>query len=463
MILLVTTTAESHDKIDDSNSALLYAKQPMNTDSKAIELKLTLPETFKADVSALFVKHTKNSGKVYYYKPEVSERVLTFVNPHGFSEFEVYTDTRSGKIVFSDGAGTKEYTPANIGESLPVAEKSGYKFNGWKIDGKTYTELTDSLLTLISGDSDKTVEATADFTKKSSSGGGGGGGGSSSSTKYEIKVSSTENGKISISSDKASKGSKITVTVTPDNGYKTESVTVKDTDGNKINVTDAGNKKYTFSMPGKSVTVKAEFIKDDKQEKEEPKEEEKKPDTLDQDFRFSDVNTGAWYYNAVFYAVSNGLMSGISDNKFAPDDTLTRAMLVQVLYNMEGRPETAGGSNFSDVAENVWYAKAVEWAQENKIISGIDENTFAPDTAVTREQTASILCRYAGFKGLDITADADLTVFTDNQNISTWAETSVKWAVANKILNGSGTELEPLAGTTRAQMAQILMSFCKMM
>ena len=176
---------------------------------------------------------------------------------------------------------------------------------------------------------------------------------------------------------------------------------------------------------------------------------------------FADVPAGAWYYADVMYAAENGIMNGVGGNMFDPDASLTRAMLVQILYNMENRPEAAA-SGFADVSADDWFAGAVGWADSNGIVSGYSETVFAPADNVTREQMAAILYRYAEFKGYDISAAADLSGFADSYEVSEWAADAMSWANAEGLINGmSDTELAPNGDATRAQTAAVIRRFCE--
>lgn len=176
---------------------------------------------------------------------------------------------------------------------------------------------------------------------------------------------------------------------------------------------------------------------------------------------FNDVKEGTWYYANVEYVYEKGLMVGVSADKFAPNSTLTRAMLVTVLWRMSGAP-TAGDSNFKDVPKGSWYSTAVAWAEENQIVMGYNGETFGPNDKITREQMAAMFYRYAGFVSADTTATAELTKFTDAADTSTWAQTAMKWAVAVGLIRGvAADKLSPRGNATRAQVAAILMRFSK--
>lgn len=176
---------------------------------------------------------------------------------------------------------------------------------------------------------------------------------------------------------------------------------------------------------------------------------------------FSDVKTFDWFYNDVQYVCEKGLMNGTGSNSFSPKGTTTRGMIVTILYRMAGAPAVSGVCPFKDVAAGAYYEKPVIWAAENNIVSGYSADAFGPDGAITREQLAAILYRYAKFCGYDVTASAEINLFTDAGAVSNYALTAMKWASAEGLINGSGSKLDPQGSATRAQVAAILTRFCK--
>ena len=266
----------------------------------------------------------------------------------------------------------------------------------------------------------------------SSSHGGSSGGGGSSSNRPDVSVDGT-GGKVSASDNG-------TVTITPDEGYEISKITVN---GKEVAIPADG--KLTGLDKNDEVVVTFEKI-----ETEQP-DDGKEP--------FADVADGAWYADAVQYVYENGMMNGISDTQFGPDGTTTRAMIVTILHRLENEP-AAAASDFTDVAAGSYYADAVAWAAENGIVNGISDSSFAPDNAITREQLATILYRYAQFKGYDVTADSSLDAYTDASQISSYAETAMQWASGEGLINGvTATTLDPQGSATRAQVATILMRF----
>ena len=173
---------------------------------------------------------------------------------------------------------------------------------------------------------------------------------------------------------------------------------------------------------------------------------------------FVDVPQKAWFVEAVNYAVQNGLMNGVGNDQFNPEGSMTRAMLVTVLWRYEGEPE-ATANTFSDVKAGSWYFDAVSWAAANNIVGGVGNNKFDPDGNITREQMATILYRYCNGKGIDTSKQASISGFPDAGSVSSYAQTAMQWAVAEKLVNGSDGKLLPQGNATRAQVATILMRF----
>ena len=176
---------------------------------------------------------------------------------------------------------------------------------------------------------------------------------------------------------------------------------------------------------------------------------------------FKDVKTADWFYNDVKYVYEKGMMAGTAADVFAPNATTTRAMIVTILYRLEGSPAVTGTSAFVDVPAGQWYTDAVNWAAANQIVKGTSATTFAPNDSITREQMAAILYRYAQYKGYDVTKKADLSGYSDNGQVSAYAKDALAWANAAKLINGvTNTTLAPQGNATRAQVSAILHRFC---
>ena len=257
--------------------------------------------------------------------------------------------------------------------------------------------------------------------------------GSSSDPTYSVTVDKTENGSVTVSPKSASKGDTVTVTVKPDSGYVLETLTVTDKNGNELTLKDKGDGKYTFTMPAGKVEVKATFMEDNS--------------VLN---FFYDVPNGAYFYEAVKWAVKSGVTNGLSDTMFGPYESCTRAQIVTFLWRAAGSPEPKTASSFTDVSASAYYAKAVAWAVENGITNGMTETTFAPDATCTRGQSVTFLHR--ALKG---TASGSVN-FTDVPANAFYTD-AVNWAVANNVTNGtSNTTFSPNADCTRAEIVTFL-------
>ena len=176
---------------------------------------------------------------------------------------------------------------------------------------------------------------------------------------------------------------------------------------------------------------------------------------------FTDVSENAWYCNAIRYVYENGMMQGISDTEFAPTLSMNRAMIVTVLHRLENTPVTTNTNQFTDVESNQWYTEAVQWAAEQGIISGYGNGQFGTTDNVTREQLAVILYNYTKHIDGDVSVISDMTIFTDANSISNWAEDAISWAVGVGLMSGKGNNiLDPTGTATRAEVAQMLMNYC---
>ena len=359
---------------------------------------------------------------------------------------KVYQVTFDYGTSFADNDGRYAYSYTNgvVSEPTKNPELAGHTLSGWYSDPSLTTAWTFN--TEISNDTTlyaKWIEATPEptpepepeeppYTGKYS---------------YEVFTSVGDNGAISVDRY-ATEGDKVTIDVTPDQAYKLDELVVT-ANGKDVELTANGDGTYTFTMPSADVRITASFAEDpDWTEPEEP--------STDVSDLFIDVAPDAWYKDAVQYAYDNGLMTGVSDTEFAPEQTTTRAMIVSILARLEG-VTTAQAAGFADVTDE-WYATAVNWAANVGVVNGYEDNTYKPNTAITREQLAAILMNYAAYKGEDVSNRADLTSYTDQP--STWAEEAMSWAVAEGLISGvTNTELQPQGNATRAQVAAILQRF----
>ena len=258
-----------------------------------------------------------------------------------------------------------------------------------------------------------------------------GSGSSSSDNGYKITLpASVSNGSVKSNVTTAEKGDTVTITATPAIGYVIDKLTVTDKNGSELELTDKGNGRYSFIMPGSKVSVEVTFKAEAQQNPEKT--------------GFDDVNDSDWYSEAVDYAAEKGLMSGVGNNLFAPKADTTRGMLMTVLARYAGQ-DTTGGS--------VWYEKGMNWAKTNGVSDGTN-----PTASITREQLVTMLWRYAG----EPTGTASLDGFNDASTVSSYAVTAMRWAVENGIINGANGSLNPRANASRAEVAAILMRFCEM-
>lgn len=290
------------------------------------------------------------------------------------------------------------------------------------------------------------LKKTAQVYKANTSGGGssgGGGGGSSSGTSkgFDAGVSQAPNGTITVTPKTAAKGKLVTVTVTPDAGYRLDKLTATGKNGDNLPLTDIGGGKYTFVMPTGGARVSGSFVKIIQAAEGQP---------------FEDVPQGAWFVDAVKYVHQNGLMAGTSATTFSPYGNTSRGMIVTILHGMCGKP-VFEGCVFSDVEEDAYYAKATCWASQNQIISGFGQGKFGPDEDVQREQLAVVMMRYAQYLGLETPERADLSGFADADQISAYAQEAMSWANAVGLLSGKGDGImDPQGVATRAEVAAMM-------
>ena len=313
-------------------------------------------------------------------------------------------------------------------------------------DGKvTAVGAGEATITVTTEDGNKTAQCAVTVRTPSSTGGG-----SSSPARYTITVpDDIEGGTVKASPTRASRGTTVTLTVTPDEGYQLDRLTVRDADGDRIDLERVSDSRFTFEMPRSKVIVEAVFTKI-----------EPEPEPLP----FADVPEGHWAYEAIRYVWENGLMAGTSAAAFGPDDSLTRGQLVTILWRAAGSPQVNYLMDFSDVDPAAWYGEAVRWASALRIAGGYGDGRFGPDDPVTREQLAVMLYQYAWNAGYDLTGGGmALREFDDYDQISPWALEALDWAVNAGILSGTGdSTLAPQGQATRAQAAVMLTRLCEL-
>ena len=276
----------------------------------------------------------------------------------------------------------------------------------------------------------------------STGGGGGGGGGSSSSSSTTINVGSTSNGTVTVSPKNAKKGDTVTITAKPNSGYVVGTVTVTDKNGNTVNVTMNADGTCSFVMPEATpVTVKVEFVK----------ETPTTPTTPSVNNPFYDVPSGAYYYDAVMWAIENNITAGMTATSFGPNEPCTRAQIVTFLWRAAGSPRATGSNPFADVSATEYYYDAVQWAVANGITAGTTETTFSPSATCTRAQAVSFL-----YRANNSPAASGSNSFTDLAS-GAYYTSAVQWAVANGITAGtSNTTFSPDDNCTRAQIVSFL-------
>ena len=279
-------------------------------------------------------------------------------------------------------------------------------------------------------------DAIAALVKKPSSGGDFSSG--SFFPSYPVNTpDKTENGTVTVSTKNATSGSTVTIAVKPDSGYMLETITATDKDGRELNLTNKGGGKYAFTMPASKVEVRVTFMEDNS--------------LLN---FFYDVPNNAYYFDAVKWAVENGITGGVGGYLFAPNGNCTRAQIVTFLWRAAGSPVVNYAMNMSDVPEGSYYAEAVRWALSEGITTGTTGNTFSPDSECTRAQAVAFLFRYAASEA--VTLQELVSGFSDADSVPGYALPAMNWALAEEIVQGNGSKLMPNDSCTRAQIVTFL-------
>lgn len=451
---IVASTAATADGIelgDNGNAKVVQGYQPLDI-TKPIEVTMELPTSFAVDNGAkLSIKHTKSNGTVEYYTGTVTEQsgkpLLTFTT-NGFSPFVISVPAASiGENVYptlqaaADAAKSTDVISVKSGASHDLTFTATKSV---KVKNETGADVTVKFNGTDKKFGDGETE-TFTYTKPSS---GSSGGSSSGKTTYKVTTSAVNNGGVNASPSSAEKGAAITITLSPDKGYKLDKLTVTDGSGKTVSTVKKGDTVYTFTMPASAVKVGVSYVK----ATETPSET-----------KFNDVSANDWFASAVDYVTGKGMMNGTADNTFSPKANTTRGMVVTVLYRLENQPSTSAAS-FTDVASGAYYANAVAWANANGIVSGYGSGKFGPNDKVTREQLAAILYRYAQYKKYDVSVGEDTNIlsYDDAQSISTYAIPAIQWACGAGVVTGkSGSKLDPKGNATRAEVAAMLMRFCE--
>ena len=352
----------------------------------------------------------------------------------GNKEYWAKWEINQYTIIYDLAGGTVEgnpdtYTIKAGAFTLKNPTKSGYTFTGWSgtvLDGEN--NMTVTIPTGSTGN--RTYTAHWRYN---------GGGGSSSSPSYPVSVpDKTDHGSVTVSPKNASAGSTVTITVKPDSGYVLETISVTDKNGKELKLTDKGNGKYTFTMPASKVEIKVTFMEDNS--------------VLN---FFYDVPNDAYYYEAVKWAAENGITGGVGNSLFAPNQPCTRAQIVTFLWRAAGSPVVNYLMPFTDVDEGAYYAEAVRWAASTGIVTGLTETTFGTDSVCTRAQAAAMIYRCAQAQGKGFTGAWMFHLpFTD---VPEWAYESVAWCYMNGVTTGvNETAFAPGNDCTRAQIVTFL-------
>lgn len=460
---IVASTAATADGIElgvnGKNAEVVQDYTPMNI-TKATVVTMELPAGFAVDNGAkLSIQHTKSNGKVEYYTGTVTEQsgkhLLTFTT-NGFSPFVISVPAASiGENVYPTLQAAVDSVESGKTIKLEQAVAADTKVTvakTIKFTVDTNSKTFDAAKNIVAG-SNTTVKVTGEsspytyeFTYTKPSSGGSSGGSSSGKTTYKVTTSAVNNGGVNASPSNAEKGAAITITLSPDKGYKLDKLTVTDGSGKTVSTVKKSDTVYTFTMPASAVNVGVSYVK----ATETPSKT-----------KFNDVSANDWFASAVDYVTGKGMMNGTADNTFSPKANTTRGMVVTVLYRLENQPSTSAAS-FTDVASGAYYANAVAWANANGIVSGYGSGKFGPNDKVTREQLAAILYRYAQYKKYDVSGANSLDGYTDVQSVSSYAVPALQWANAAGVVTGkSGSKLDPKGNATRAEVAAMLMRFCE--
>lgn len=431
------------------NAVQIVGEQPLTLTGK-YEVTLQLPNGFVVPSdNKLSIKHQKSSGVEYYtgtVDTTSGTKMVTF-ETNGFSPFTI-----SAVAAY---VGTTAYptlqeaaNAANSGDTIVVKNGASHDLTFTATKSVKVKNETGAAVTVKFNGTDKKFgngeTETFSYTKPSSSSGGS----SSGKTTFKVVTSAVNNGGVNASPSNAEKGATITITLSPDKGYKLDKLTVTDGSGKTVSTVKKSDTVYTFTMPASAVKVGVSYVK----ATETPSET-----------KFNDVSANDWFASAVDYVTGKGMMNGTADNTFSPKANTTRGMVVTVLYRLENQPSTSAAS-FTDVASGAYYANAVAWANANGIVSGYGSGKFGPNDKVTREQLAAILYRYAQYKKYDVSVGEDTNIlsYDDAQSISSYAIPAIQWACGAGVVTGkSGSKLDSKGNATRAEVAAMLMRFCE--
>ena len=402
---------------------------------------------------SLTITRTDNRQTVSYTESNTSDDVFYFTMPasnvtvrayftDGVYEITTDIDGRGSLAIRDENGNTTDV--AEEGEEIRIYPSAN---NGYRL-GDLYVTYTDS------DDEDQTIDPEAEYNSRD--------------VlqyywfempEYDVEIyadfgegdyvawidrNNIEHGSIRVSPNVADEDDTVSVYVTPDSGYQLDELVVEDEDGRDVSTTAlASGTRYTFRMPDSDVTISATFR------------------SRNYTSNFTDVPRTEWYYEAVSYVATEGLMNGVSTTQFNPNGTASRAQIVTILWRLAGEPSALTGA-FTDVPAGEYYSTAVAWASRQGIVTGVGNNRFEPNSNITREQLAVILYRYAQDAGYSTTASGSITGYYDYARVNGYARTALQWAVGTGLITGtSSTTLSPQDTATRAQVATILMRFCE--
>ena len=428
-----------------TNEEKVTLKSAQDAKVGSTEVTVILPEAFKGQ--KVYINH--NNGANLYVATADERGKITFTT-NGFSPF-TFALTNPDVVAEVNGNAYKSLqdaaNAAKDGGEITVVQNKNLDLTFNTTKSVKVTNKTDGKITVKFNGTNKDVAKNAtetfSYTKPSSSGGS-----SSGKTTYKVTTSAVNNGGVNASPSSAEKGATITITLSPDKGYKLDKLTVTDGSGKSVSTVKKSDTVYTFTMPASAVKVGVSYVK----ATETPSKT-----------KFNDVSANDWFASAVDYVTGKGMMNGTADNTFSPKANTTRGMVVTVLYRLENQPSTSAAS-FTDVASGAYYANAVAWANANGIVSGYGSGKFGPNDKVTREQLAAILYRYAQYKKYDVSVGEDTNIlsYDDAQSISSYAIPAIQWACGAGVVTGkSGSKLDPKGNATRAEVAAMLMRFCE--